>query len=104
MRLNQIGLKPADLLDPQTERRLRPLYDEYLARAQAHLSAGWAYTNALPSGQVRGRLACAWPVLSFVNKFKDEFEAKGAPDEAKSSTARAPGARETPGLPAEASH
>ena len=25
--------------------------------------------------------ACAWPVLSFVNKFKDEFEAKGAADE-----------------------
>src|SRR6059036_1824600 len=24
--------------------------------------------------------ACAWPVLSFVNKFKDEFEAKGAAD------------------------
>src|SRR5207247_10776411 len=27
--------------------------------------------------------ACAWPVLSFVNKFKDEFVAKGAADEAK---------------------
>ena len=27
--------------------------------------------------------ACAWPVLSFVKKFKDEFEAKGAADEAK---------------------
>ena len=25
--------------------------------------------------------ACAWPVLSFVNKFRDEFEAKGAADE-----------------------
>jgi NADH:ubiquinone oxidoreductase subunit F (NADH-binding) len=23
--------------------------------------------------------ACAWPVLSFVKKFKDDFEAKGAP-------------------------
>ena len=29
--------------------------------------------------------ACAWPVLSFVKKFKDEFEAKGAADEAKAS-------------------
>ena len=28
--------------------------------------------------------ACAWPVLSFVKKFKDEFEAKGAADEARS--------------------
>lgn len=27
--------------------------------------------------------ACAWPVLSFVNKFKDEFEARGAADEAR---------------------
>ncbi len=25
--------------------------------------------------------ACAWPVLSFVNKFKDEFEARGKADE-----------------------
>ncbi len=29
--------------------------------------------------------ACAWPVLSFVNKFKDEFEAKGAADEARNT-------------------
>jgi NADH-quinone oxidoreductase subunit F len=27
--------------------------------------------------------ACAWPVLSFVNKFRDEFEARGAADEAR---------------------
>jgi len=27
--------------------------------------------------------ACAWPVLSFVSKFRDEFEARGAADEAK---------------------
>ncbi len=27
--------------------------------------------------------ACAWPVLSFVKKFKEDFEAKGAADEAK---------------------
>jgi len=26
--------------------------------------------------------ACAWPVLSFVEKFRDEFEARGAADEA----------------------
>ncbi len=31
--------------------------------------------------------ACAWPVLSFVNKFKDEFEARGAADEAKNASA-----------------
>ena len=27
--------------------------------------------------------ACSWPVLSFVKKFKDEFEARGAEDEAR---------------------
>jgi len=27
--------------------------------------------------------ACAWPVLSYVKKFKDDFEAKGAADEAR---------------------
>jgi NADH-quinone oxidoreductase subunit F len=27
--------------------------------------------------------ACAWPVLSFVTKFKEEFEARGLTDEAK---------------------
>jgi NADH-quinone oxidoreductase subunit F len=31
--------------------------------------------------------ACAWPVLSFVNKFRDEFEARGVADEAKNSAA-----------------
>ena len=31
--------------------------------------------------------ACAWPVLSFVNKFRDEFEARGAADEAKNAAA-----------------
>jgi NADH-quinone oxidoreductase subunit F len=33
--------------------------------------------------------ACAWPVLSFVNKFKDEFEARGIQDEAKNANAAA---------------
>jgi NADH-quinone oxidoreductase subunit F len=35
--------------------------------------------------------ACSWPVQSFVRKFKDEFEAKGAAHEAK-NTATLPGA------------
>lgn len=29
---------------------------------------------------------CAWPVISFINKFRGEFEAKGEADEAKSGT------------------
>ena len=57
------GLKPADLLDPANEPRLRPLYQGYLDRAEAHLLAGWDYTKALPRRSVRVRLACSWPIL-----------------------------------------
>ena len=62
-RLASLGLQPADLLEPANEPRLRPLYGEYLDRADAHLLAGWAYTNALPRRCVRLRLACSWPIL-----------------------------------------
>ena len=62
-RLAAHSLKPEDLLQPANEPRLRPLYHEYLGRADAHLAAGWAYTKALPWGSVRVRLACAWPIL-----------------------------------------
>ena len=62
-RLAGAGLKPVDLLSPDTEPRFRALYREYLERAREHLEAGWRYTNALPRGQVRVRLGCAWPIL-----------------------------------------
>ena len=62
-RLAQSGLRPEDLLQPASEARFRPLYHEYLDCAEAHLRAGWAYTNALPRRSVRVRLACAWPIL-----------------------------------------
>jgi farnesyl-diphosphate farnesyltransferase len=58
-----LGLKPEDLLQPASELRLRPLYREYLDRADALLLAGWAYTKALPRRSVRVRLACSWPIL-----------------------------------------
>jgi farnesyl-diphosphate farnesyltransferase len=57
------GLRPVDLLNPANLPRVRPLYDELLDRAQAHLTAGWAYTTALPQSPFRLRLACAWPIL-----------------------------------------
>ena len=62
-RLAGSGMKPEDLLQPANEPRLRPLYHAYLDRAEAHLLAGWSYTNALPRRSVRVRLACAWPIL-----------------------------------------
>jgi farnesyl-diphosphate farnesyltransferase len=61
-KLRAAGLAPADLLKPENEPRLRPLYDTYLDTARAHLEAGWEYTNLVP-GSPRVRLACAWPIL-----------------------------------------
>lgn len=61
-KLRSAGLDPADLLKPENEPRLRPLYESYLAAARAHLEAGWEYTNLVP-GSPRVRLACAWPIL-----------------------------------------
>lgn len=60
--LTSLGLTPQDLLKPENESRLRPIYDTWLERAESHLYAGWHYTNALPRGSVRVRLACAWPI------------------------------------------
>ncbi|MGO8764569.1 MAG: phytoene/squalene synthase family protein [Limisphaerales bacterium] len=61
--LSKINLSPADLLDPANESKLRPLYQRFLDLAESHLAAGWNYTNSLPPGQFRVRLACAWPIL-----------------------------------------
>lgn len=62
-KLAEAGLTPADLLSPENEAKFRPLYNRYLDRAEAHLAAGWDYTNAIPGGHIRVRLACAWPIL-----------------------------------------
>jgi farnesyl-diphosphate farnesyltransferase len=62
-RLDQARLFPEILLSPATESKFLPLFHEYLDKAESHLRAGWNYTNTLPFGQFRVRLACAWPVL-----------------------------------------
>ena len=62
-KLEKAGLIPEILLSPVSEAKFRPLYHSYLDMAESHLAAGWAYTNSLPRGCVRLRLACAWPVL-----------------------------------------
>ncbi len=62
-KLEPAGLLPEALLSPVTEAKFRPLFQEYLDRAESHLAAGWRYTNTLPFGQVRVRLACALPIL-----------------------------------------
>jgi len=51
---------------------------------------------------IQGRTICAfgeaaaWPVLSFVTKFKDDFERKGAEDEARRAQSGGAGAEPTP--------
>jgi farnesyl-diphosphate farnesyltransferase len=62
-KLASLSLTAEDLLKPENESKLRPLYNELLDRAEAHLVAGWIYTNTIPRNQVRVRLACAWPIL-----------------------------------------
>lgn len=61
--LAKLGLNPRDLQNPSREPVFRPLYDSLLGHALEHLRAGWRYTNQIPRGQLRLRLACAWPVL-----------------------------------------
>jgi farnesyl-diphosphate farnesyltransferase len=62
-KLDEAGLLPAVLLSPINEAKFLPLYHRYLDAAESHLAAGWVYTNSLPDGQMRVRLACAWPIL-----------------------------------------
>ena len=61
--LARAGLEPADLRDPSVEPRLRPIHDAWRRRAESHLEAGWDYVRRIPAGQLRVRLACAWPIL-----------------------------------------
>lgn len=61
-RLAEVGLEPGQLLDSANEPILRPLYDEYLDLADAHLAAGWIYTQTLPWSSARVRIACALPI------------------------------------------
>jgi farnesyl-diphosphate farnesyltransferase len=61
--LRRAGLTPGSLLSSANQDDFLPLYRDYLGRAEAHLLAGWNYTNTLPRSQFRVRLACAWPVL-----------------------------------------
>lgn len=61
--LGKLNLSPGDLLKPEKELQFRPLYEHYLDLAEAHLAAGWEYTQRIPWGEIRVRLACAWPIL-----------------------------------------
>ncbi len=61
--LAALGVRPEELLDPQTLGRVRPLLHDLLDLTLAHYREGWAYTLAIPRCEWRLRLACAWPLL-----------------------------------------
>jgi farnesyl-diphosphate farnesyltransferase len=62
-KLEPARLLPEVLLSPANGKKFLPLFHDYLDQAESHLAAGWRYTNTLPFGQFRVRLACAWPIL-----------------------------------------
>jgi len=62
-KLEPAKLFPEILLSPANEAKFLPVFHRYLDEAESHLRAAWNYTNTLPFGQFRVRLACAWPVL-----------------------------------------
>lgn len=61
--LERLGLAPRDLLNPENEAAVRPLYDQWLNLAEGHLREGWSYVLALPWRWCRLRLASSWPIL-----------------------------------------
>ena len=61
--LTPASLTPGNLLQPEHEASFLTVFGAQLELAEAHLAAGWRYTNTLPFGQFRVRLACAWPIL-----------------------------------------
>ena len=62
-RLEELGLSPADLLDPKNSERARPLLREWMEVALDHYGEAQRYVLAIPGGQRRLRLAALWPVL-----------------------------------------
>jgi len=71
--LDQWGLKPHDLLEPSTIHQLRPLLASLIRLTLGHLEKGWQYIMAIPSGEIRLRLACLWPHLFALKTVREIF-------------------------------
>ena len=61
--LREVGLAPADLLNPDNLSAFRPVLNRLIKLALEHLDQGWLYTMALPRREIRQRLACMWPII-----------------------------------------
>jgi farnesyl-diphosphate farnesyltransferase len=57
------GLTPRDLLQPESSARARPVLFELLRVSLALFQDAVDYTLAIPSGAIRLRLACLWPIM-----------------------------------------
>ncbi len=69
-RLEQVGLRPQQLLEASSIDKFYPLYRHYLEKAEQYLSDGWRYTTTIPARFVRIRLACSWPILIGVSTLR----------------------------------
>lgn len=61
--LDEVGLKPANLLNDSSLPKFKPVLDRLIRMAIEHLDQGWIYTMAIPVSEIRQRLACIWPIL-----------------------------------------
>ena len=61
--LKDLGLAPADLLDPAKTVQARPVMTRLIGVALEHYDVAWRYTLEIPRLEVRMRLACAWPLM-----------------------------------------
>ena len=57
------GLTPEALLKSETWPAFQPVLQQLIRQAMDYLDQGWHYTMAIPSSEVRLRLACMWPIL-----------------------------------------
>lgn len=61
--LEEVGLSPADLLDPARLPAVRPVLERWVGVGLEHYSAAVDYVTSLPASCVRLRLAALWPIL-----------------------------------------
>lgn len=61
--LEQVGLRPKDLLNKGSLKKLAPVIRKLVGITLAHLDQGWFYTLSIPRLEFRLRLACMWPIL-----------------------------------------
>lgn len=61
--LDRYGLRPQDLLLPETSQQARPLLFELVGKSLEHFREAVDYTLSLSRFSIRLRLACLWPIL-----------------------------------------